>query len=90
VSRRVFGSNLTLLGREAPEILPNLPDGIVDLRYTLDISVCGPWEVAAEPQHPGPLDASPRSALRDSAPGRLARAPAGPLQDRSTGGSPGG
>ncbi len=43
--------------RLTPETLPDLPDGIVDVRYSLDTSVCGAWEVATEPQHPGPLDA---------------------------------
>ena len=39
------------------ETLPDLPDGIVDVRYSLDTSVCGPWQTATEPEHPGPLDA---------------------------------
>lgn len=42
--------------RLTPGTMPGLPAGIVDIRYSLDTTVCAPWEIASEPVRPGPLN----------------------------------
>ncbi len=58
---RVAGQTLYRVDSDFPrlttESLPELPDGIIAVRYSLDTSVCGPWEVASDPAQTGPLDA---------------------------------
>lgn len=57
---RVASQILYRVDRDFPRLTPNsvrgLPSSIVNIRYGLDTSGCAPWQVATEPQLPGPLD----------------------------------
>lgn len=46
----------TTFPRLTPEALPDLPAGVVDIRYSLDTTVCAPWKIGDAPVRPGPLD----------------------------------